>query len=148
MALALAELHTGPVDIVYAGPSDGSCINNRHRYQVVGIGDYENCNFNNTDNIRSYLLPDGAKPRVISAIDRGEIAYLGVCAGCQSFTGRLIGPSVPVIQAMYANNPKGLATYINAPVKKRSNYPPMPAIGNLDSETQLAEAKCMLGLRE
>ena len=148
MALALAELHTGPVDIVHAGPSDGSCINNRHRYQVVGIGDYENCNFNNTDNIRSYLLPDGAEPRIISANDRGEIAYLGVCAGCHSFTGRLIGPPVPVIQAMYADNPKGLASYINAPVKKRSNYPPMPAMSYLDSETQLAVAKYMLALRE
>ena len=148
MALALAELHTGPVDIVHAGPSDGSCINNRHRYQVVGIGDYENCNFNNTDNIRSYLLPDGAEPRIISANDRGEIAYLGVCAGCHSFTGRLIGPPVPVIQAMYADNPKELASYINAPVKKRSNYPPMPAMSYLDSETQLAVAKYMLALRE
>ena len=148
MALALAELHTGPVDIVHAGPSDGSCINNRHRYQVVGIGDYENCNFNNTDNIRSYLLPDGAEPRIISANDRGEIAYLGVCAGCHSFTGRLIGPPVPVIQAMYADNPKELASYINAPVKKRSNYPPMPAMSYLDSETQLAVAKYMLAIRE
>ena len=148
MALALAELHTGPVDIVHAGPSEGSCINNRHRYQAVGIGNYENCDFTNTDNIRSYLLADGAEPRVISADDRGEIAYLGVCSGCHSFTGRLIGPPVPVIQAMYANNPEGLAKYINAPVKKRSNYPPMPAMSYLDAETQLAVAKHMLALRE
>ncbi|MDB4077096.1 right-handed parallel beta-helix repeat-containing protein [Porticoccaceae bacterium] len=144
MAVALTELHTGLVDIVHVGPSNGSCIINRHRYRTVGIGDYSECGFTNTDSIDSYLLAGGAQPRVIASSERGEIAYLGVCAGCHSYTGRLIGPSVQVIQAMYADNPQGLAAYINAPIKRRDNFPEMPAQNYLDSETQLAVAKYML----
>ncbi|HAZ94870.1 MAG TPA: cytochrome-c peroxidase [Porticoccaceae bacterium] len=144
VAVALTELHIGLVDIVHVGPSNGSCIINRHRYRTVGIGDYSECGFTNTDSIDSYLLAGGAQPRVIASSERGEIAYLGVCAGCHSYTGRLIGPSVQVIQAMYAGNPQGLATYINAPIKKRENFPEMPAQNYLDPETQLAVAKYML----
>lgn len=143
-AVALTELHTGPVDIVHVGSSNGSCIINRHRYRTVGIGNYAECDFTNTDSTESYLLAGGAKPRVIHPEERGEIAYLGVCTGCHSYTGRLIGPSVEVIQAMYAGNPQGLADYINAPIKKRNNFPEMPAQNYLDSETQLAVAKYML----
>jgi parallel beta-helix repeat protein len=143
-AVALTELHTGPVDIVHVGSSDGSCIINRHRYRTVGIGNYGECDFTNTDSTESYLLAGGAQPRVINPEERGEIAYLGVCTGCHSYTGRLIGPSVEVIQAMYSGNPQRLADYINAPIKKRNNFPEMPAQNYLDSETQLAVAKYML----
>ncbi|MDC1476768.1 right-handed parallel beta-helix repeat-containing protein [Porticoccaceae bacterium] len=148
MAVALTELHTGLVDIVHVGPSNGSCIINRHRYRTVGIGSYGECDFTNTDSIDSYLLAGGAEPRVIHPSERGEIAYLGVCSGCHSYTGRLIGPSVEVIQAMYAGNPEGLVEYINAPIKKRDNFPPMPAQNYLDAETQMAVATYMLALEK
>jgi cytochrome c551/c552 len=145
-AVALTELHTGLVDIVHVGSSEGSCIINRHRYRTVGIGGYGDCDFTNTDSIDNYLLAGGAERRVIHPSERGEIAYLGVCTGCHSYTGRLIGPSVQVIQAMYAGNPEGLVKYINAPVKVRDNFPPMPAQNYLDAETQLAVANYMLQL--
>lgn len=147
-AVALTELHTGLIDIVHVGPSRGSCIINRHRYRAVGIGNYGECDFTNTDSTESYLLAGGAEPRVIHPSERGEIAYLGVCTGCHSYTGRLIGPSVQVIQAMYAGNPEGLVEYINAPVKKRDNFPPMPAQNYLDAETQMAVANYMLALEK
>jgi len=147
-AVALTELHTGLIDIVHVGPSRGSCIINRHRYRAVGIGNYGECDFTNTDSTESYLLAGGAEPRVIQPSERGEIAYLGVCTGCHSYTGRLIGPSVQVIQAMYAGNPEGLVEYINAPVKKRDNFPPMPAQNYLDAETQMAVANYMLALEK
>ena len=147
-AVALTELHTGLIDIVHVGPSKGSCIINRHRYRAVGIGNYGECDFTNTDSTKSYMLAGGAEPRVIQPSERGEIAYLGVCTGCHSYTGRLIGPSVQVIQAMYAGNPEGLVEYINAPVKKRDNFPPMPAQNYLDAETQMAVANYMLALEK
>ena len=147
-AVALTELHTGLIDIVHVGPSKGSCIINRHRYRAVGIGNYGECDFTNTDSTESYLLAGGAEPRVIQPSERGEIAYLGVCTGCHSYTGRLVGPSVQVIQAMYAGNPEGLVEYINAPVKKRDNFPPMPAQNYLDAETQMAVANYMLALEK
>ena len=99
-AVALTELHTGLVDIVHVGPSNGSCIINRHRYRAVGIGNYGECDFTNTDSTESYLLAGGAQPRVIHPSERGEIAYLGVCTGCHSYTGRLIGPSDSVLSVL------------------------------------------------
>ena len=52
---------------------------------------------------------------------------MSVCTGCHSYTGRLIGPPVQIIQALYMGNPEGLADYINDPVRKRDDYPEMPA---------------------
>ncbi len=145
-AFALTELHTGDIDIFQIGPSDGSCIINRHRYHHVGIGDFGECDFTNTDSIHNYLLAGGAKPRVIEPAERGEIAYLGICAGCHAYNNVLIGPAVKDIQAMYADNAKGIASYINAPFKIRPEYPEMPAQNYLDAETQLAVARYLLTL--
>jgi hypothetical protein len=51
-----------------------------------------------------------------------------------------------VIQAMYAGNPQGLVDYINAPIKKRNNFPAMPAQNYLDAETQMAVANYILAV--
>ena len=146
-AFALTELHTGNIDIFHIGPSQDSCIINRHRYNTVGIGSYSECGFNNTDNIDTYLLAGGAEPRVIQPSERGEIAYLGVCTGCHSYRGVLIGPAVEEIQARYAGNPEGIVSYINAPFKIRPEYPEMPAQNYLDAETQMAVADYMLNIK-
>ncbi|MGK0293410.1 MAG: cytochrome c551/c552, partial [Porticoccaceae bacterium] len=143
-AFALTELHTGDIDIFQIGPTEGSCINNRHRYKTVGVSDFTDCDFTNTDDIENYLLAGGAEPRVIHPSERGEIAYLGVCTGCHAYAGRLIGPSVMEIQALYADRPEALVNYINAPIPMRDNYPEMPAQNYLDAETQLAVANYIL----
>lgn len=67
-----------------------------------------------------------------------------MCTGCHAYAGRLIGPSVQEIQALYANRPEALVNYIDAPTPMRSDYPPMPAQNYLDSETQLAVANYIL----
>ena len=89
-------------------------------------------------------MAGGAEPRVIHPSERGEIAYLGVCTGCHAYAGRLIGPSVMEIQALYADRPEALVNYINAPIPMRENYPEMPAQNYLDAETQLAVANYIL----
>jgi cytochrome c551/c552 len=110
----------------------------------VGIDDFSECDFTNTDNIDNYLIAGGAERRVIKASERGEIAYLGVCTGCHAYAGRLIGPSVMEIQALYANRPEDMVKYINAPTPMRADYPEMPAQNYLDAETQLAVANYIL----
>jgi parallel beta-helix repeat protein len=144
-ALMLAELKTGNPDILVVGPTTDSCIINRHRYVTVGVNDFAECGFTNTKTIGNYLLPE-VEPRVIAPEDRGEIAYLGICAGCHTYTGRMIGPPVQIIQALYMDNPEGLAEYIAAPIKKREDYPEMPPQNYLDEETRLAVAKHMLSV--
>jgi len=145
-AIMLTELKTGNPDIFMVGPSRDSCIINRHRYVTVGVDDFSECAFTNTDTIGNYLLPPVA-PRVTTADERGKMAYLGVCAGCHTYTGRMIGPPVKIIQALYMDDPQGIVDYITAPVKKRDDYPEMPPQDYLDEETRLAVAKYMLSRR-
>ncbi|WP_438862424.1 parallel beta-helix domain-containing protein [Neptunicella sp.] len=146
--LMLSEFKQGNPDIVRVGDNTGSCIINRHQYVTVGVNDWAECDFTNTDSIDSYILDEPVAPREIHGSERGKMAYLGICAGCHTYTGRMIGPPVQVIQAMYMDNPQGLADYIAAPVKKRDDYPEMPAQNYLDEETRLAVAKYMLSVKK
>ena len=145
-ALMLAGMKRGNPDIVRVGPSPGSCIINRHQYVTVGVDDFAECAFTTTAGTMTYLLPP-VPPRQIAAEDRGKIAFLGVCSGCHAYTGRIVGPPIQVIQALYLDNPQGLADYIAKPVKKRDDYPEMPPQDYLDATTRLAVAKYMLEVR-
>ncbi|HEY6130746.1 MAG TPA: parallel beta-helix domain-containing protein, partial [Halioglobus sp.] len=142
-AYMLTELTTGNPDIGSIGPTKDSCIINRHQYVTVGIDKFAECDFTNTASIGNYLLAP-VPPREIKPEDKGKIAYLGICAGCHTYTGRMIGPPVQIIQALYMDNPQGLADYIANPTKKRDDYPEMPPQNYLDAETRLAVAKYML----
>jgi parallel beta-helix repeat protein len=145
-AIMLTELKTGNPDIFVVGPTKDSCIINRHRYVTFGVDDFAECEFSNTYAIGNYLLPP-VPARVIEPGERGKIAYLGICAGCHTYSGRMIGPPVQIIQALYMDNPQGLAEYIANPVKKRDDYPEMPKQDYLDPETRLAVAEYMLSRR-
>lgn len=145
-ALLLAEAKSGDVDIVRVGPSPGSCIINRHQYVTVGVDDFAECTFTNTDATVTYLLPP-VPPREIKPGERGKIAFLGICSGCHIYTGRMIGPPIQVIQALYLDNPQGIADYIAKPVKKRDDYPEMPPQDYLDPATRLAVAEYMLQVK-
>jgi parallel beta-helix repeat protein len=145
-ALMALELKQVEPDIVHVSAGKGSCIVNRHRYKTVGIKDFSDCDFSNTDDVITYLLDEPVEPRVIAASERGKIAYLGVCAGCHAYTGRLIGPPIQTIQALYLENPQGLADYIAQPQKKRPDYPEMPPQAYLGEETLLAVSKYVLEL--
>ena len=147
-AMMLTEFKTGNIDIGRVGESRDSCIINRHRYVTIGIDDFAECGFTNTANIDTYLLPEPVASRVIKDEERGKITYLGVCSGCHTYTGRMIGPPIMVIQALYENNPQGLANYITNPVKKRPDYPEMPPQNYLSKEVRLAVAKYVLELKK
>ncbi len=143
-ALMLTELKQGHPDILRVGVSRDSCVINRHRYVTVGINDWAECNFTNTHAIDSYILDEPVAPREIDPSERGKVVYMGICAGCHTYTGRMIGPPVQIIQALYMDNPQGIADFIAKPTKKRDDYPEMPPQNYLDAETRLAAAKYML----
>lgn len=145
-ALLLTEFKQGNPDIVRVGISRDSCIINRHRYVTVGVNDWKECEFTNTASIETYILDEPVPPREIASADKGKIAYLGICAGCHTYTGRMIGPPVQIIQALYMDNPQGLADWIASPTKKRDDYPEMPPQNYLDAETRLAVAEYMLAV--
>lgn len=143
-ALMLTEFKQGNPDIIRVGTSRDSCIINRHRYVTVGVSDWKECGFTNTASIDSYILDEPVPARVIDPSERGKVVYMGICAGCHTYTGRMIGPPVQIIQALYMDNPQGLADWIAKPTKKRDDYPEMPPQDYLDEETRLAVAKHLL----
>lgn len=145
-ALMLTEFKQGNPDILRVGVSRDSCIINRHRYVTVGVKDWQECTFTNTDNIKSYILDEPVPARKIDPSERGKVVYMGICAGCHVYSGRMVGPPVQVIQALYMDNPQGIADFIAAPTKKREDYPEMPPQNYLDEKTRLAAAKFMLSV--
>jgi len=143
-ALMLTELKNGNPEIVRIGQSRDSCIINRHRYITVGVDNWSECDFTHTREITTYLLDEPVPPRQFSVEEKGKIAYLSICTGCHTYTGRMIGPPVQVIQALYMDEPQQLADWIANPTKKRDDYPEMPPQDYLDEETRLAVARYML----
>ena len=143
MASQLSKV--GP-DILAYGGGTGSCIRNKDAYRTFGLDDYTTCELSNTDDVISYLLDEPVAPRVIEKDEKGKLAYYGVCSGCHAYDVRMIGPPTQVIQALYANNPQGIADYIAAPIHKREDYPEMPPQNYLSEETRLAVAEFMLTL--
>jgi parallel beta-helix repeat protein len=145
-ALATELLVRGPDIVDIVGMDDG-CIKSPERYRTVGLGKYGDCDIDTTANVASYTLPEPVPPRSMEDLDKGRLAYYGVCAGCHAYSSRMIGPPTQILQALYMDNPEGIAAYAANPVKKRDDYPEMPPQAHLDEETRLAAAKFMLKVK-
>ena len=146
-AVMAAMLETTGPDIVDTVGMDDGCILNPERFRTIGLGNYSECEFSTTANVASYTLPEPVPPRSLENVDKGKLAYYGVCAGCHAYASRMIGPPTQIIQALYMDNPQGIADYAANPVKKRPDYPEMPPQSHLDDETRLAAAQFMLQIK-
>jgi parallel beta-helix repeat protein len=147
-ALMLTKLIQRGPDILRVGESKESCINNRDQYLTYGIDEFGTCAFNTTRGTVTYLLPEPVAPRKITAEEKAEKVYYGVCAGCHAYNVRMIGPPVQVIQALYMDNPQGIVDYITNPTKKRDDYPAMPPQDYLSEDLRMAVAQYMLKVKK
>jgi parallel beta-helix repeat protein len=146
-AVLAAMLETTGPDIVDTVGMDDGCILNPERYRTIGVGKYTECEFSTTANVASYTLPEPVPARSMEDVDPGKLVYYGVCAGCHAYSSRMIGPPTQIIQALYMDDPEGIAEYVAHPVKKRPDYPEMPPQSHLDEETRLAAARFMLSVK-
>ncbi len=147
-AFLATQLQTRGPDIVDTVGMDDGCILDPQRYRTLGLDKYGDCEFDNTANVLSYMLPEPVPARRDDPnMDAGKLAYYGVCAGCHAYSSRMIGPPTQIIQALYMDNPAGIAAYAASPVKKRDDYPEMPPQGHLDEATLMAAAEYMLKIR-
>ncbi len=143
-ALKMASLVTGNLDIVAVGGGVDSCIRDRGRYSTIGLGGYKNCQATDTRAVTSYMLKNPVPPRETNLANKSKLVYYGVCAGCHSYGSRMIGPPTMAIQALYMDNPQGIADYIANPVHKRKDYPEMPPQDYLSPDLRLEVAKFLL----
>jgi parallel beta-helix repeat protein len=147
-ALKTLELVDGDVQILNIGSSSNSCILDHDKYVTVGLRDFGTCGFTTTADVTTYLLDERAERREIAAEDMGKRAYYGVCAGCHSYSIKMIGPPTQIIQALYADDPQGIVDYITSPTKKRDDYPEMPPQNYLSEDVRMAAAEFMLQVKK
>lgn len=148
MALNLTK--QGP-DMLAIGDGSGSCLSHRGAVKALNMNSWSDCSKHSSRDIVSHLLPEPAPSRVMGTMEQHELGprlYSGVCAGCHAYNVRMIGPPTQIIQAMYADNPQGIADYIANPVKKRDDFPAMPSQGHLNEAQRLAVAKYMLEVKQ
>ena len=147
-ALMMTKLSTRGPDIVAVGGGAGSCIVNRDRYRTVGLGDWAQCQVTDTRAIQTYMLDKPIAPREISEKERVKMAYYGICSGCHAYEVRMVGPPTLVIQALYQNDPQGIADYIVKPEHMREDFPEMPPQKYLSKDLRLALAEYLLTVKQ
>lgn len=123
-----------------------NCIINRERYTSFGVKKWSECERKDTSDILSMRIPGGAPSEVVTTENRTKLLYHGICAGCHAYNLRMIGPPTLTVQALYRNDPQGIADYIAAPHKVRTDYPAMPPQGHLSPELRREVAEYMLSV--
>jgi cytochrome c551/c552 len=144
--MTLSLTRKGP-DVVAVGGGKGSCAVGKSAFKSLGLSSWPECKKTSSAETVSHLLAKPVEPRPIEAAEVGKRLYSAVCAGCHAYNVRMIGPPTQIIQAMYADNPQGIADFIAKPIKKREDFPEMPPQSHLRPEHRLAVAKYMLTVK-
>jgi parallel beta-helix repeat protein len=149
--LMMATFSNKGPDIGSISRGKDNCIVNEEKYRTfgLGIGGFTACKENfSTKHIATMTLKNPVQAKDIEITDKGKLAYYGICAGCHSYSMRMIGPSTMSIQAMYMDNAKGLAEYIANPVRKREDFPEMPPQNYLPEDVRMAVAEYVLTMTD
>lgn len=151
-ALMATRLSTTGPDIMALGTAgeEDNCFLNGDAYRTYGTKKWGVCDPGATTvDIVSYQLDRPAPARLIeNDEDRAAHLYNGICAGCHAYNLRMIGPAAMVVQALYHNDPEGLAEFIAKPSKVRPDYPEMPPQDYLSPELRFKVAEYMLSLKK
>lgn len=132
-------------EVIATGKEKGSCILPQENMDSIGTRRWGDCTAEHSKaDITTAMLPEPAESPEYTAEQRGRLTYLAVCTGCHSYNTVLHGPSVRSIQALYKDNPQGLAQFAAKPVQKRSGFPEMPPQAYLGEETLNAIASYIL----
>jgi cytochrome c551/c552 len=147
--LMMATFSSKGPDIGSISRGKNNCIVNEDKYRTFGLtlGGFSACkDTKGTEKILTMTLAQPYQAKAIDTDDKGKLAYYAICAGCHSYNIRMIGPPTMAIQAMYMDNPKGIADYIANPTKKREGFPEMPPQNYLPEDVRMAVSKYMLTL--
>lgn len=149
--LMMTQFSSKGPDIASISRGKDSCIVNESKYRTFGltIGGFSECKEDySTRHIATKTTAEPVKAKDIEVTEKGKLAYYGICAGCHSYSMRMIGPSTMSIQALYMDNAQGLAEYIANPVRKREDFPEMPPQNYLPEEVRMAVAEYVLQMSD
>lgn len=132
------------VQVFTTGKELDSCIAEGD-LKTVGLEQWKTCDpgFRPTY-YDTAMLANGADEPVYTAEQKGRLTYLAVCTGCHTYNSVLHGPSMQSIQALYGSDVEALVKYIEEPIRRRPDFPEMPAQGYLGDETLRAIAQYIL----
>ncbi len=142
--LGAIDQKLGP-DIMTTGKGRNNCLVNAAAIRTIGTDEWGKCDpAFTTANIRTQQLDKPVASASLTGTQKGRLTYLAVCTGCHSYSTRLLGPPMVVIQALYKGKPGELARWIAAPTKKRKDYGEMPPQAYLPEDVRLAVASYIL----
>ncbi len=137
-------LTQGP-DIFATGKGRKNCVADREAIKEVGTERWTSCADGDTSmDIASMQLAEPVAPVEYSDRQIGRLTYLAVCTGCHTYSGRIVGPPMIAVKALYHNNAKGMADWIANPVHKRKDYPEMPPQNYLPEKVRMAVSEYIL----
>jgi parallel beta-helix repeat protein len=143
--LAQIKLTAGP-DLLVAGRGHGNCLLDKASVSSLGSDSWEDCQSGaTTADVKTVRLAEPVPSVHFTLQQRGRLTYLAVCTGCHSFNNRLIGPPMVAARALYIGKPQALADWMAHPVKRRADYPEMPAQSYIPPEVRLEIARYILG---
>ncbi len=145
-ALMVASLSSDGPDIAAAGGGVGSCILDAAKFRTLGLGGYGPCSRRDTQEVATYLLDEPAPSRGTDLPNKAQLVFSAICAGCHAYNARIVGPPVVAIQALYLDNPQGIADYIEKPTRRRPDFPPMPPQAHLSPELRTLVAEYLMRL--
>lgn len=148
IATAMKVAMLKKLDIGFIGGGTNNCVLNAERYITLGLGSFAQCQLHNTKEVESYMLPTPVQPRDVSKMDKGKMAFYGICAGCHSYNNQIVGPEIQIIQAIYEGNPQGIVDFMNNPTQRRPHFPPMPSQKHLPEDVKMAVAEYMLSVKD
>lgn len=80
----------------------------------------------------------GALGQEKPSIEVGKKIFQEKCMACHDFNKRIVGPPYKETVPVYMGDFKALAQFVQNPVKKRQDYPPMPNLGLTKNEAESA----------
>ncbi len=146
LEVAGATIKNG-ADIVNLARGRGHCAAASQGATTLGLSRWADCDPQlSSAHVESYLLAEPVVSQALSRTQKAQLTYHAVCSGCHSYDHTMIGPPMIVIQALYKNNPQGLAAWIAEPTKKRplEQFPAMPPQNYLSAELRLDLARYIL----
>ena len=132
-------------EVIATGKEKDSCTVKQEGVDELGTKRWGQCAAELTfAGMNSARLDAPVVSEPLTKEQKGRFTYLAVCTGCHAYGSVLHGPSMQSIQALYKDNPQGLAKFAAHPQRKRSDFPEMPPQAYLGEETLSAISNYIL----
>lgn len=116
-------------------------VTGRHQYRQTALASHQRQMQAHTAHYQRQVQAAADEAKAATAAEAslplpalGEKTFQQNCAGCHAAQTKLVGPPMTEMQKIYGTNPAGLKAWVQAPGKKRPDYPQMPGFPQLSPQ--------------